>query len=86
MKIRTIIPDKKSYVMSVPLSILPGLNADFDGDILNIIGLMDPAVKKMFRKFDPIHSMITNRDDGFLNGYFGVEKGQKIDLYNFCTC
>lgn len=86
MKIRNIISDKKSYVMSVPLSILPGLNADFDGDILNIIGLMDPAVKKMFRKFDPIHSMITNRDDGFLNDYFGVTKGQKIDLYNFCTC
>jgi len=63
---------------------LPGLNADFDGDILNIIGIMDEAVKKMFRKFDPVKHMITSRDSGLLNDYFAVTKGQKIDLFNFC--
>jgi DNA-directed RNA polymerase beta' subunit len=32
MKIRTIKKDVTDYTLSIPLSILPGLNADFDGD------------------------------------------------------
>ena len=32
MKIRQIKPDGNDYALSIPLSILPGLNADFDGD------------------------------------------------------
>lgn len=32
MKIREVKPDDRDYALSVPLSILPGLNADFDGD------------------------------------------------------
>ena len=64
---------------------LPGLNADFDGDILNIIGIMDKSIDYMFRKFDPIRRMIVDRDSGFLNGYFTINKGQLIDLYHFCT-
>ena len=32
MKIRKVKPDGEDYILSVPLSILPGLNADFDGD------------------------------------------------------
>lgn len=52
--------------------------------ILNIIGIMDPAIKQMFRKFDPVRHMITSRDSGLLNDYFAVTKGQKIDLLNYC--
>ena len=38
MKIRTVKKDVTDFTMSIPLSILPGLNADFDGDeyILNV--------------------------------------------------
>ena len=32
MKVRKIKRDGRDFAMSVPLSILPGLNADFDGD------------------------------------------------------
>ena len=64
---------------------MPGLNADFDGDILNIIGLMDKSLIYMFRKFDPIRRMIVDRDSGLLNSYFTINKGQLIDLYHFCT-
>lgn len=85
MKIRQIKPDDNDFCLSVPLSILPGLNADFDGDILNIIGLMDKSLVYMFRKFDPISRMIIDRDSGLLNSYFMVTKGQLIDLYYFCT-
>jgi len=64
---------------------LPGLNADFDGDILNIIGIMDKSFVYMFRKFNPIERMIVDRDSGMLNDYFTITKGQLIDLHYFCT-
>lgn len=64
---------------------MPGLNADFDGDILNIIGLIDKSISYMFRKFDPIRRMIISRDSGLLNEYFSIIKGQLIDLNYFCT-
>lgn len=85
MRIRRIESDDSLYTMSVPLSILSGLNADFDGDILNIIGLMDPGIIMLFRKFDPVMRMIISRDSGKLNEYFSITKGQLIDLYAFAT-
>lgn len=85
MKVRKIKPDGDDYALSVPLSILPGLNADFDGDILNLIGMMDKSISYMFRKFDPIKRMIISRDSGLLNDYFSITKGQLIDLFFFCT-
>ena len=49
MNIRKVKRDGNDYSLSVPLSILPGLNADFDGDILNIIGMVDKSIAYMFR-------------------------------------
>lgn len=86
MNVRRIKRSGVDYCLSVPLGILSGLNADFDGDILNIIGVIDPIVKHMFRKFAPIKRMIIARDTGRLNPYFSVSKSQKIDLYHFATC
>ena len=71
------------YTLSVPLSILPGLNADFDGDILNIIGFMDDSLAFMFRGYSPVEKMIISRDTGYINDYFSITKGQLIDLYAF---
>lgn len=85
MKVREVKRDDCDYTLAVPLSILPGLNADFDGDILNIIGIVDKAIAYMFRKFDPIKRMIISRDNGLLNENFSIVKGQLIDLHVFCT-
>lgn len=57
----------------------------FDGDILNIIGLMDKSLVYMFRKYDPVMRMIISRDSDLLNDYFSINKGQLIDLYTFAT-
>ena len=54
LKIRRVKHDWKRTTLSVPLFILPGLNADFDGDILNMIALTQPEFIRMFRKFDPL--------------------------------
>lgn len=64
---------------------LPGLNADFDGDILNMIALINKEFVRMFRKFDPVKRMIISRDSGLLNDYFAITKGQLIDLYHYAT-
>ena len=85
MKVRTVKRDITDSTLSVRLYVLPGLNADFDGDILNLIGLMMDELVHAFRKFDPVSRMIISRDTGFLNDYFAITKGQLIDLYNFCT-
>lgn len=85
MNVRNVKKDIEDFTLSVPLSVLPGLNADFDGDILNIIGMMNKELIYAFRKFDPVTRMIISRDSGLLNEYFALTKGQLIDLYYFCT-
>lgn len=85
MSIRQVKKDIDDYTLSVPLSVLPGLNADFDGDILNMIGIMSEELKYAFRKFDPVDRMIISRDANILNDYFTITKSQLIDLYYFCT-
>ena len=85
MKIRNVKKDDTDFTLSVPLAILPGLNADFDGDVLNMLGMMNEEFVRMFRKFDPIKRMIISRDTGLINNYFTIEKSQLIDLYHFAT-
>lgn len=58
----------------------------FDGDILNIIGILSDEMKYIFRKFNPVERMIMSRDSGLLNEYFAITKGQLIDLYYFAIC
>lgn len=85
LRIRNIQKDDFDYTLSVPLSILPGLNADFDGDILNLLASILKSMSYMLRKFDPITRMIINRETGDLNSYFMIQKSQMIDIYRFCT-
>lgn len=85
LKIRYIkTPDKRETV-SLPETILPGLNADFDGDVLNMIALVIPAVKKLFEKFDPRHRYMISRTTGRLDPKFGVTSTDIVNLYNFAT-
>lgn len=86
MKVAYVNSDPTSYVLALPLSALKGLNADFDGDVLNMIYLPSKELVYMFRKFDPVNRMIISRSKGTLNEYFTIEKGQMIDLVRFATC
>lgn len=85
MRIRFIKPDDADYCLSVPMSVLPGLNADFDGDIINIVACMTDEIKHIFRNYDPVRRMIISRDTGYLNPYFSIVKSERINLYWFCT-
>lgn len=58
-------------------------NPSFDGDVLNIIGIMNEQVAYAFRKFDPIDRMIISRDNGKVNGYFMNTKDQLLTIREF---
>ena len=61
------------------------MNADFDGDIINVFAITQDEFKHMFRKFNPTERMLIDRATGLLNTYFALEKSQLIDLYYFAT-
>jgi DNA-directed RNA polymerase beta' subunit len=72
------------YTMSLPIQILKVLNADFDGDILNIISLKTKKLSKAYDKtFNPRKNMYVSRNDGLFNDDFNLLKDQMIGLYEF---
>ena len=83
MNIRKVKADPDDYTLSIPLGVLAGLNADFDGDIMNIVACQTDEIKKMFRKYEPTRHMIISRDTGYLNEYFSISKSEKINLFAF---
>ena len=85
MKIKNISKDPDNFTLGIPFFILPGLNADFDGDILNAIAMMNKAIEHAFRKFKPIEYMQVSRDSGKFNEYLSVPTNQMVDLHYFCV-
>ena len=83
MNIRTVKKDFSDYTLSLPIPILPGLNADFDGDILNIIGFMDRKIAAMFKEQDPAKNMIIAPDTGVINPLVTITKVDLINCYTF---
>lgn len=75
---------KDDYTMSLPIQILRVLNADFDGDVLNIISLKTKKLAKEYdRTFNPRKNMFISRNDGLFNDDFNLFKDQMIGLYEF---
>lgn len=86
MKIIEIKPDLNDYTMSLPIQILKVLNADFDGDILNVVSLKTKKLSKAFDKiFNPRKNMFISRNDGLFNDDFNLFKDQIIGLLDFNT-
>lgn len=85
VKIKSIKNEfSEDYTMSLPLQILPVLNADFDGDILNIVSLKTKKLEKAYDKvFNPRKNMYISRNDGLFNPDFNLYKDQLIGLYEF---
>ena len=62
MNIRSVKRDPDDLTLAIPSAILPGLNADFDGDVLNHLGLPKEEIWMMFAGFSPTN-MLINRTD-----------------------
>lgn len=60
--------NEDNYTMSLPLQILPLLAADFDGDCLNILYLINKAFTERAEVvFNPRNAMYISRNDGYFN-------------------
>ena len=56
------------YTLQMPLQILPMLNADFDGDVLNVARIIcDEFYQEAFKIFNPRNAMYISRNDGFVS-------------------
>lgn len=62
MKIRKVKRDSDDVTLAIPSAILPGLNADFDGDVLNDLALTMEEFWELFDGFSP-ENMLINRTD-----------------------
>ena len=75
---------KNDFTMSLPIQVLSVLNADFDGDTLNILSLKTKELKKAYDKaFNPRKNLPISRNDGLFNNDFNLLKDQLIGLYEF---
>lgn len=73
-----------NYTMSMPEQILTVMNADFDGDTLNVISLKTKKLAKAFNKiFNPRYNLFISRNDGLFNADTNLIKDQLIGLYQF---
>lgn len=62
MKVRKVKKDSDDVTLAIPSAILPGLNADFDGDVLNDLALTMEEFWELFAGFSPTN-MLINRTD-----------------------
>lgn len=64
-----------NYTMSVPLQPLKPLNADFDGDALNILSIINKAfAEKANQVFNPRNAMMISHNDGYFESALNHEK------------
>ena len=86
MKVVRISPDINDHTLVLPECILTLLNADFDGDVLNIISLKIDSVKEeYYEKLNPMNNIFISRNDGKYNMDASLLKDQAIGLYCFAN-
>ena len=82
LKIVDIIPELDYYALSLSTAILTGYNADFDGDILNVVELPTEDLVKAFKEYNPLYMFISHVD-GLLNNNMMLIKDEIIGLHYF---
>lgn len=86
MRVASITDNYDNMTMSLPIAILDKLNADFDGDNLNIYSLKTNSMKRKFNKvLNPAKSMFISRNDGYLDAQNFLKKDQIIGLHQWCN-
>ena len=72
--------EKFEYIMQLPLQVLPLLNADFDGDVLNVMYIINKAFfERAFQLFNPRNAFYISRDDGLFNNLVNHQKDTLIN-------
>lgn len=70
----------RNYTMSTPLQILKPLAADYDGDVLNILFIINDAFfQRAYEVFNPRNAMYISRNDGMVNKGVLVQRDTLIN-------
>lgn len=84
-RVKSVKTDYDDLTLSLSAQVLSSLNADFDGDTLNIISIKSNEFKKkLMAIFNPRNTMFISKNDGYVEG--GLIKDQLIGLSYFCVC
>ena len=68
------------YTMGIPLQILKPLAADFDGDVINILHIINDAFyQRTFEVFKPRNSMYISKNDGMFNNQVNHQRDTIIN-------
>lgn len=79
-----IIPDMNNHTLSLPISILVDMNADFDGDILNMESIKPGYMSdEYYEALNPRSNCAISKNDGKYNIDTGLFKDQIIGVYSF---
>jgi DNA-directed RNA polymerase beta' subunit len=84
LRVAGVKQDYDDLTASINNLILKPLGADFDGDTLNIIPIMDARMKKAFSVFSP-KRMFVDRNDGKFNDSLGLDKDMILGLLSALT-
>lgn len=85
MNVVHVKKDYEDLSAGLPIACLSSLNADFDGDTLNIVSLIGKEFKKEFSEvLSPRTGFLLSKNDGKLNTDFSLLKDQIIALHEFC--
>ena len=72
------------YTMAIPLEVLEGLAADFDGDTLNILLLINKEFQTAAEYvFNPRNSMYISKNDGMFNSSYNHKRDTIINMNTF---
>lgn len=84
MHIVHVTKNARNKTMAIPLTSLKPMNADFDGDVLNVYALKEKCVIEAFNKgFNPRRMMLDRTGDNYFNRDLGLIKDQMTNLFSF---
>ena len=73
-----------SFVMKLPLRTLAMMNADFDGDALNILHIINNAFfVRAYEIYNPRNAMQISRNDGRFNDYVCIQRDTLLNVNQF---
>ena len=84
MRVAHITNDIKNKTLTIPSNVLTPLNADFDGDVLNIFRIIGEHFNKEFSKcLNPRYNLYISRINGKINMECVPFKDEAAAFYQF---
>ena len=85
-EIARITPDARDKTLALPLSSLPAMNADFDGDNLSCYAPKEKCVIEAFcRGLSPRYLVVDRTGDTYFNSAFGLIKDEYTNLISLLS-